>query len=275
MIRAIKKKSQGVLLFAAALLTACSSEDVDIVQQQTWHVSIPVDESHATRSVFTADGGASLKSKWTSNQSVEAYSGDTKVGDLTAAENASGGSTTIIGDISGTYTAGVSTLTLYSPAMPTSATHNEYATQDGTIDGENGISKHDYLKANINVTAVDGNSGVLLTSNASFQRLQSFTKFTFSVAVKEVVISATGMDDITVTASTDQTDFYVALPLEGSKEYTFVCTTNGGEEYRATKAGNLVNGNYYIATVSVATGLGVSNTSPWGENHTENTTIYF
>ena len=86
-------------------------------------------------------------------------------------------------------------------------------------------------------------------------------------AVKTVKISATGMSDITVTASDDQTDFYVALPLEGSVSYTFSCTTNAGVEYRGTKTGNLTNGKYYTAAVDVAPGVGVTNTSAWGDTN--------
>ena len=256
----IKYQAWGLLL-AAAILTACSSDVVETAQPKTWHVSIPVDEA-VTRSVYPA--GTTLKSKWNSSQPVEAYSGETKVGDLTASANATGGTTTITGDVSGTYTTS-STLTLYSPSKDAS-----YTTQDGTVDGTNGISSKDYLTATVNVTAVNGSSGLLSTSRAAFSRLQSFTKFTFTEAVHSVVISASDMDAITVTAeSGDQTDFYVALPLAGSVEYTFVATTATNIVYYGRKQGNLTHGRYYTASVDLLKELDVTATiSSWGDDET-------
>lgn len=265
MIRVLKQQGLGVLLLAA-LLHACSSDEPRDTQQpqqpQQWSVSIPVG-SGATRSVYSSDGGTTLKSMWNANQEVKAYNGSTKVGDLEASENLTGGTTNVTGTITGTYTAGSSTLTLYSPAKLSSATYAEYATQDGTISGANGISSKDYVTATVNVTAVDASRGLLSTSYATFQRLQSFTQFTFSEAVKTVKISASGMDDITVTASGDQNVFYVALPLEGSVSYTFACTTNGGVEYRGTVTLNLTHGKYYKTSIGIAPGVGVTNTSNW------------
>lgn len=259
---------------AALLLTACSSEDApDTASEQTlWRVSIPVEES-ATRGVYSDDDGATLKSKWVASQPVVAYnSSDDEVGpSLTASANATGGTTTITGDISGTYTAGTSTLTLYSPARLTSATHAEYAVQDGTIEG---ISAKDYVTADVTVTAVDADNGLLTTSTATFQRLQSFTKFTFSVPVQTVVISATGMAPITVTASADKTVFYVALPLEGSVDYTFTCTDDDGNIYRGTKTGVLTHGKYYSsASVTIVSGVVFTNISSWGDGDTVSPTI--
>lgn len=255
---------------AAALLQACSSEDGrDVQQPQLWHVSIPVGEQ-ATRSVYTPDAGSSLKSMWNDNQTVVAYSGNSEVGDLTASGNATGGTTNITGTITGTYTAGASTLTLYSPAKLCLATYGEYATQDGTIDGTNGISSLDYMTATVTVTAVDGSSGVLATSTASFARLQSFTKFTFSEAVHQVVISAESMSDITVTAASgNQTEFYVALPLEGDKVYTFVGTTDTDVVYYGQKNGTLTHGRYYTASVDLLKDLeGTVSIGSWGDGGT-------
>ncbi len=267
MIRQMKQKGIGVLLLAAALLQACSLEDGCNVQQ-LWHVSIPVGEQ-ATRSVYTPDAGASLKSMWNDSQTVVAYSDNSEVGDLTASGNATGGSTTITGDISGTYTAGTSTLTLYSPAKLSSATYTEYATQDGTIDGTNGISSLDYMTATVTVTAVDASNGLLSTSYAEFSRLQSFTKFTFTEAVNQVVISAEGMSDITVTAAADQTVFYVALPLDGTKLYTFVGTSSSSVVYYGQMSGTLTRGKYYTAAVDLQKEFDATATiSSWGDGDT-------
>lgn len=53
-------------------------------------------------------------------------------------------------------------------------------------------------------------------------------------------------------------------------------TTNAGVEYRGTKTGDLTRGNYYLASVDIAPGVGVTNTSSWVNNSTENVgNIYF
>ena len=268
MIRVLKQQGLGVLLMAAALLQACSSDALRDMQPREWSVSIPVG-SGATRSVYSPDEGATLKSKWNADQAVKAYSGETKVGDLTASGNATGGTTNITGIISGIYTAGSSTLTLFSPAKLSSATYAEYATQDGTIDGANGISSKDYVTATVNVTAVDGSSGMLSTSYAEFSRLQSFIRFTFTEAVNQVVISAEGMSDITVTAAADQTVFYVALPLEGTKLYTFVGTSSSSVVYYGQMNGTLTRGKYYTAAVDLQKEFDATATiSSWGDGDT-------
>ena len=257
----------------AALLAGCSSDDAELAQEprQTWHVSIPVGDA-ATRSVYL--DGTALKSKWNANQPVIAYStGEDPVGMLAASESeageASGASTLITGDISGTYTANASTLTLYSPAKLTSATYAEYATQDGTVDGEKGISSKDYMTATVGVTAVDASSGLLGTEKGTFSRLQSFTKFKFTEAVKTLVISATGMSNITIEASEDKDEFYVALPLAGAVTYTFTGTTASGTVYSVQATGTLTLGSYYSATIDFSAAFNASATiNNWGPGDT-------
>lgn len=270
MINQFKQLGYGVLLSAAAaLLPACSSDDGHSGHEgtpQQWHVSIPVGGG-VSRGVYSPDEGASLKSKWDDGQAVVAYSGTAKVGDLTAAGNATGGSTLITGDISGSYEVG-DVVTLYSPSKLTSPSYAEYAVQDGTIGG---ISSHDFIWADVSITQVDATNGILTTGHAAFRRLQSFTRFIFSAAVQKVVISAEGMSDITVTADADQTVFYVALPLEGTRTYSFVCTTAAGEEYTGSRPAELAHGMYYTASVDIASGIGMAvSVIPWGGDEGQN-----
>ena len=256
------------MLLMAALLTACSSEDkaqpdaASREQPKTWKLCIQANkiDSTATRGVHFE--GDVLKSKWNENQPVEVYNeSDELVGTLHA-EASSNGSTTIAGDISGSYTANTSKLYLYSPSKT-----RDYSGQTGTIES---MSAKDYVSAEITVTAVDGSSGVLATSTASFARLQSFTKFTFSEAVHQVVISAESMSDITVTAASgNQTEFYVALPLEGAKVYTFVGKTDTDVVYYGQKNGTLTHGRYYTASVDLLKDLeGTVSIGSWGDGGT-------
>ena len=250
-------------LVTAATLAGCSSDsDTPSVQPQVWKVSIPSgtaeDDALATRAQLSVNGSV-MSAAWQTTDNIPVYRNGTSVGTLKPATATA--SATLTGTLTGTF-AKDNVLTLYWPNNSP-----DYTTQAGMLAS---ISAKDYMQAEVTVNSVDLSNGILGTTRASFSHRQSFTKFTFSIAVNKVVISATGMSTITVTAASGNvTDFYVALPLEGSKEYSFACTTSGGVEYRGTKTGNLTNGKYYTTTVDIAPGVGVTNTSEWGNNTTE------
>ena len=262
----------ALLLTAAAALVGCSSDDGETaVERQTWQVTIPTAQADVTTRTSLTVSGTSMSAVWQTTDAVKVYKNSSSVGTLTPATSAT--SATLSGTLTGMFAVG-NTLNLYWPDNSPS-----YTTQAGTLES---ISAKDYVEASVTVNAVDGSNGILGTTTATFSHRQSFTKFTFSEAVHSVVISATDMSDITVTAASgDQTDFYVALPLEGSVEYTFLCTTNAGAEYRGTKTGDLTNGRYYTTHVDIAPGVGVTNTSTWGDggyvigNATTPGNIYF
>ena len=256
-------------LLAAATLAGCTSEEAEPAGAQTWQVSIPTGgDGEMTRTLLSVSG-TTMSAQWKTTDEVKVYKSTALVG--TVKPKAAATSSTLKGTLSGTFATN-NTLTLYWPSNTP-----DYTTQDGSLDGTNGISKKDYIEATVTVSAVDNSNGILKTTTATFSHRQSFTKFTFSTAVHQVVISASGMSTITVTAASgNQTDFYVALPLEGSVSYTFACTTSADVEYRGTKTGNLTHGKYYTATVDIAPGVGVTNTSSWGNNSTDNIgNIYF
>ena len=239
----------------AAALASCSSDDGQEEQRSTWQVDIETATPDGlTRSTMTESAGT-LTAAWEENDAVLVYKGGSSVGTVTA--TTAGTTATLAGNLSGSFALN-DELTLYYPAVTP-----DYTTQTGTLVD---IAAKDYVQATVTVNAVDASNGILGTTTATFSYRQSFTKFTFSEAVHSVVISATGMDDITVTAASgDQTEFYVALPLEGSVAYTFVGTTSGNVVYRGTKTGNLEHGKYYTTDVGIASGVGLTNTSTWGD----------
>lgn len=257
----------------AITYSSCSS-DADSrpePQPQTWRVSVATGADDGADDVTRTQlsvSGTTMSAAWQTSDVVQVYKGGSSVGTLSPATATA--SASLNGTLTGTFAVN-NTLDLYWPSNSP-----DYSTQDGTLTGTNGISKKDFIEASVTVQSVDPSNGILRTTRADFTHRQSFTKFTFSTAVKTVKISATGMSDITVTASADQTVFYVAMPLEGSVEYTFLCTTNAGVEYRGTKTGDLTHGKYYLGSVDIAPGVGVTNTSSWGNNSTENVgNIYF
>ena len=255
-------KLLGLLLplAAAAALAGCTADEAETTQPQTWQVSIPTTtDDDMTRTTLSVSG-TTMSAAWKTTDAVQVYKSGSSVGTVTP--SAAAASAVLRGTLSGIYAVN-NELTLYWPDNSPN-----YTVQDGTLDGTNGISKKDWIQATVKVTAVDASNGILGTQTATFSHRQSFTKFTFSESVHQVVISASGMNNITVTAATgvNQKDFYVALPLEGSVSYTFLCTTAAGVEYSGTKTGNLTHGKYYITDVAVAPGVGITNTSSWGGN---------
>ena len=250
----------ALLLTAAAALVGCSSDDGETaVERQTWQVTIPTAQADVTTRTSLTVSGTSMSAVWQTTDAVKVYKNSSSVGTLTPATSAT--SATLSGTLTGMFAVG-NTLNLYWPDNSPS-----YTTQAGTLES---ISAKDYVEASVTVNAVDGSNGILGTTTATFSHRQSFTKFTFSEAVHSVVISATGMSNITVTAASgDQTDFYVALPLAGSVEYTFVATTATNIVYYGRKQGNLTHGRYYTASVDLLKELDVTATiSSWGDGET-------
>ena len=252
MIRRMKQTCLGVLLIVAALLTGCAKDAA--VEQQRWHVNIKADrqgDDALTRSLYL-DGSSALKAQWTGSEVLKVYnSSNVEVGTLTASANLTGGSTTLTGDLTADVSIG-DKLYIWSPSNTP-----DYTVQDGTVDGTNGISAKDYIKAEIEVEAKDNANHILKTSDASFVHQQSFTKFSVTPAVHSLKISATGMSDITATldGTTEGNDFYVAMPNTGGSEksFTFTGTTNASVAYSATKSKQLVDGNYYTGSMDLKT----------------------
>ncbi len=250
MIRRIKQTGLGVLLLMAALFTGCAEDAV--VEQQRWHVNIKADrqgDDALTRSLYL-DGSSALKARWTGSEVLKVYnSSNVEVGTLTASANLTGGSTTLTGDLTADVSIG-DKLYIWSPSNTP-----DYATQDGTVDGANGISAKDYIKAEIEVEAKDDANHILKTSDASFEHQQSFTKFSVTPAVHSLKISATGMSDITATldGTEEGNDFYVALPNTGgsAKTFTLTGTTYADVAFTASKSKQLEDGKYYVAAMDL------------------------
>lgn len=239
-------------LLAMATSAGCSSDEGEVTGPQSWQVNIPTTQSYSATRTSLSVSGTTMSAVWNTTDEVQVFKGETSVGPVYP--DAASSSATLTGTLTGTF-AESNELKLYWPNNSPN-----YSTQDGTLDGANGISSKDYVQATVTVSEVDQSNAILLTTRAAFHHRQSFNRLTFSLPVKTVVISADGMSDITVTASAEQTGpFYVALPLEGSVEYTFNCTTNAGVTYRGTKTGSLTNGKYYITSIDIAPGIGITN----------------
>lgn len=247
-------------LLAAAALAGCSSDDGATAERpRTWKVSILSGSEYAdmlpTRTLVSVNSSG-MSTVWQTTDEVQVYKDGSPVG--TISPQTATASATLTGTLSGTF-AVEDGLTLYWPNNSP-----DYTTQAGTLAS---ISAKDYMQAEVTVNSVDLASGILGTTRASFTHRQSFTKFTFSTAVHQVVISATGMSTITVTAASGNvTDFYVALPLAGAKLYTFVGTTDTDVVYYGQKNGTLTHGRYYTTSVDLLKDLdGTVTIGSWGD----------
>ena len=261
------------LLLAAAALAACSSDQQSAPtaqEPQAWTLVVSVSKTDApivdtTRGVGTNDDGETLVSRWTAGTTVEVYDGETLVGTLRA-DASSNGHTLLRGTITGTYTPGVSTLQLYSPAKTL-----DYSGQTGTVSS---ISQKDFLCGTVTVTRVSLNNTSIETNNCDFSRLQAFTKFTFEYPMKSVQITADGLEGspLTVTtAETETSEFYVALRnTPGVKrQYDFYGTSaDGTTTFIGTKYGTLMHGDYSTASVLLQPSLGVTATTSWTDGET-------
>ena len=247
-------------LCASAVFTGCSSELAESVQtaaepQDGYPISISAVKAGSddiTRAL-TLDG-TTLTTAWAADERVYVYKNDDgeKVATLAPTE-ISGVNCTLTGTITGTYTTNDKLVLYYLKDKGA-----VYSGQIGTIADI--AANFDFSKAEVEVTDVAPNGTLLAWGNASFQRQQAITKFSFKLgastvaAVKPLVISATGLTDgpLTIQPAAAASDIFVAMQNTSgaSQEYTFVGNVNG-LDWTGTKKANLENNKYYLANVSL------------------------
>ena len=250
-------KKSFYYVMAILALAACTSTieqpETEPVQEPSTEVpaigktySVTVNAGRVTRAL--ADAGSSLTATWTAGDEISVYSGDSKVGTLTAASD--GAATKFTGTITGDFN--------QNDELELRYLSGSYTSQDGTLEGI--ASSCDYATATVTITAVSGSS--LTISDADFVSQQAITKFTLfkpdgttPLKVKDIIITAAGLTGNKITVSfplSRPSEFYVAMAnTSGAKqEYLFLITANDDTKYYATKKVNLVNGKYYSTTLT-------------------------
>ena len=250
-------KKSFYYVMAILALAACTSTieqpETEPVQEPSTEVpaigktySVTVNAGRVTRAL--ADAGSSLTATWTAGDEISVYSGDSKVGTLTAASD--GAATKFTGTITGDFN--------QNDELELRYRSGSYTSQDGTLEGI--ASSCDYATATVTITAVSGSS--LTISDADFVSQQAITKFTLfkpdgttPLKVKDIIITAAGLTGNKITVSfplSRPSEFYVAMAnTSGAKqEYLFLITANDDTKYYATKKVNLVNGKYYSTTLT-------------------------
>lgn len=233
--------------------------------------------------------GTTLNQKWNEGESVTILKKDgnnwTEIGTLTASAS-SNENTTLSGTVSAELNVNDELYLLFP------RTTWDYTGQNGILYDESSETtiekKYDYAQAIVYVTAIDGNNVTVKRKDgvgnyydgAIFEKEQAITKFTFSVPVKSVTIRSTSgglvqkytLDpsgglgfhptngELTITASTDQTVFYVAMRNNADIKdvYSFSATDASNNHYAGVKSAKLVNGKFYSAEVALSP-VGISN----------------
>ena len=249
-------------LLAMLAFTACSSNTDEAVNTpQFWHVTLTASMGDADTRALSENGNA-ITATFTAGDVVKVLKSDgTELCELTA--QSSGASTTLEGNISGTFSVNEELICRYR-----SATAN-YDNQVGTLAGI--ATNQDYAEGTLTVSTT---SPLTFTSNSvTLEAKQSITKFTFTdganpanaISVKTFGIAATGLVQsiatnatetvgaVTGTLGTASSDVYVALRNNSSEKqtYSFMVKDNDGNWYRGTKKADLANGKNYTATVTM------------------------
>ncbi len=299
----------GALAIAAALtagFTACTNEDTLLEEQQTvqaptYSVSIPANIGGAeTRAVElgTGDKAGYLVSTFevedkifatviSNGDTQGAYSSQLKpdaAGKTANIVSATGSGVSFYNENGAVTLAGNETLLLVNRCRSGKSSF-DYTDQDGTISGDNGLTRRDYSCATVTVQSLTG--GVLTTTKADFQNAQSMYKFTFTglptgVGVKSVKISSGSNKlvreywpekslilptcaSVTITlgdaarTANGAGVVYAALRFQelsanATDNITFTVTGTDDKTYTATKTspvGGFNNGKYYTSTIAL------------------------
>jgi len=273
---------------------ACVNEDEQInntSETKTDHYVLVVNatKSNGELTRGLSLDGTTLNQKWNEGECVTVIKKDginwTEIGTLMATAS-SDANTTLSGSVIASLETGDELLLLFP------RTTWDYTGQNGILYDESSETtiekKYDYAQATVYVTAIDGNNVTVKRKDgvgnyydgAIFEKEQAIIKFTFSVPVKSVTIrSASGglvqnytLDpsgglgfhptngELTITASTDQTVFYVAMRNNADVKdiYSFSATDASNNYYAGVKSAKLVNGKFYSAEVALSP-VGISN----------------
>lgn len=247
-------------MLAVLAFTACSNDSDEATgsDNHIWHVTLTVSMGDATNRALSAVGNT-ITASFVAGDVVEVVRANgSSVGPLTA--KTTGASTTLEGNISGTFAADEVLKLRYR-----SATAN-YDGQEGTLPGI--AAGQDYAEGTLTVKTADP---LTFESNSiTLAPQQSITKFTFKdessdISVKTFGIAATGLVQsiaangtetvgaVTGTLATAKTEVYVALRNTSTSQqtYSFYIQDDDGNWYKGTKKATLTNGKNYTATVAM------------------------
>ena len=241
--------------------TACSSDNDERADApRFYNVTLTASMGDAETRALSESGNV-ITATFAAGDKVKVLKSDgTEVGELTA--NTAGASTTLDGNISGTFSVNEVLTFRYR-----SATAN-YDGQVGTLAGI--ADNQDYAEGTLKVIDPNTNPLTFESNSVTLTAKQSITKFTFTdgtnaINVKDFRIIAAGLvqsiatngaetlGTVTGTLTAASSDVYVALRNNSGdkKTYTFIVKDNAGNWHVGTKNAKLTNGKNYTATVAL------------------------
>ena len=248
-------------MLAMLAFTACSSDNDERADApRFYNVTLTASMGDAETRALSVDGNV-ITATFAAGDKVKVVKSDgTEVGELTA--NTAGASTTLDGNISGTFSENEVLTFRYR-----SATAN-YDGQVGTLAGI--ADNQDYAEGTLKVIDPNTNPLTFESNSVTLTAKQSITKFTFKngstpVNVKTFGIAAVGLVQsiakdgietvgaVTGTLSTAASDVYIALrnKTDAKQTYAFTIQDAAGNWYIFTKQAKLTNGNNYALSIAL------------------------
>ena len=260
-------RTLAALLIAGAAMTACSSIDDIIIDEQpvnpakqTYTLTVKASKGGdaTTRALTLTNEGnkTTLKAYWDGSETVTVKEGDTPLGTLTVTPDATDNTqATLSGELGAAPSGTELTLELFS---------NAYNSQDGTLAYI--ANNCDYATATTTVM-YDAVNKTITGTNADFTNQQAIIKFTLKDKANNEAISPSDLtvDDGTSTVELtsipgttytanggDNNVLYVAFPATGSLETVTLTATVNDDTYTYEKSdATFVNGKYYEITVKM------------------------
>lgn len=260
-------------LFALALvasfgLVSCFESDLDESASQGFRIDIPV-QSVSTKAV--TDNGTSAVATFKTTENVYVYNQSVKaIDDGVLHPSADADEATFTGTLNKTYSEGNILKVLYNT---NSAGVVDYSDQDGAIE-----NVKDAGTGEVTISSVSG--GVITTTTATMDNLQSIFRFTFTYKGSEIsgirfvrifssngkllsqydVVKGTGTyGPVTISRSDDLADNYVYAGLRfdanGGDQIVFQVIDANGKVYSGSKnapASGFAVGKFYKTTVAVS-----------------------
>lgn len=234
----------AVMLMAGTLFSACSNGDDAVTPTPTagYTLTLEATKQGPTTRTLTPNG-STLKATWNKGDSVEVWTADKKLGIMKAQQD--GATTTLKGQFNTAPVVGdVLTFKYLSP---------DYEKQDGTLTGSaTSIDKTcDYATAMARVTKVDGSNVVTSPGSLTFTNQQTIVKITLKnddgsaeVKASKLLITADA-NQLTVTPSSAQSEFYVAMPAIESAGFTVLAEDGNTRHIYTTGDATFESGKFY------------------------------
>ena len=239
----------SAIVLAGFAFVSCSKEDLTpatLEEDVHYTLTITASREKAPDTKLLELGGTDNKTlykKWTLNDEVAVYKGETLAGTLKATTVSSDGfDATLTGQLTGTTIATGDDLVMKFRTP-------DYSAQDGTLAGI--ASTCDYAEAEVTVATIDDSGNITTTGDAIFKNQQAIVRFTLQdetanlLSATRLTVKISGMSDIVVTPSTATSELFVAVPGVEEKDINLYAVV-GGNSFRCKKSGaTLENSKYY------------------------------